>query len=310
MNTTKSVCTAFHLNNRRANYKLNIRDNISNSYLPPHDAPKYLGVTLDRSLTYKQHMENTAQKLKKRSSLIRKLAGTNWGASPSTLRTSALALCYSAAEYCAPIWARCAHTNKLDVQLNSTMRIISGALTPTPTEWLPVMASIAPPHLRREEATQKMFQRIATLDDETPLKTVLHTAPASDRLKSRKPFYKTFTPDFNVKEAWRVEWNNKLPPGGNLVSDPTKPLPGFKTLTRKQWVQANRIRSRCGRTAKNLHRWGYRDSPTCPQCKATDQDMDHLILHCTRTAITGGYQTAHDARDEFCNWLAEINPGV
>ena len=142
-------------------------------------------------------MENTAQKLKKRSSLIRKLAGTNWGASPSTLRTSALALCYSAAEYCAPVWARCAHTNKLDVQLNSTLRTISGALMPTPTEWLPVMASIAPPHLRREEATQKMFKRITTLNDETPLKTVLSAAPVSDRLSrgghSTRPSPQTLT---------------------------------------------------------------------------------------------------------------------
>jgi len=36
----------------------------------------------------------------------------------NTLRSSALALCYSAAEYCAPVWSRSAHTSRVDVQLN------------------------------------------------------------------------------------------------------------------------------------------------------------------------------------------------
>jgi len=47
--------------------------------------------------------------------------------SPECIRTaSALALCYSAAEYCAPVWSRSAHTSQVDVQLNSTMHLICG----------------------------------------------------------------------------------------------------------------------------------------------------------------------------------------
>ena len=60
--------------------------------------------------------------------LLMKLAGSTWGASDNTLWSSALALCYSAAEYCAPVWSRSAHTCQVDVQLNSTMRFISGTL--------------------------------------------------------------------------------------------------------------------------------------------------------------------------------------
>jgi len=55
-----------------------------------------------------------------------KLAGSTWGASANTLQSSALALCYSAAEYCAPVWSHSAHTSQVDVQLYSTMRLISG----------------------------------------------------------------------------------------------------------------------------------------------------------------------------------------
>jgi len=44
---------------------------------------------------------------------LMKLASYTWGA--NTLRSSALALCYSAAEYCAPVWSRFAHTSQVDV---------------------------------------------------------------------------------------------------------------------------------------------------------------------------------------------------
>jgi len=74
-------------------------------------------------------------KLKNQNNLLMKLAGSTWGASANTLRSSALALCYSAAEYCAPVWSRSAHTSQVDVQLNSTMRLISGTLRSTLLPW-------------------------------------------------------------------------------------------------------------------------------------------------------------------------------
>jgi len=70
-----------------------------------------------------------------------KIAGSTWGASTSTLQSSALALCYLAAEYCARVWSRSA---RVDVQLNSTMRLICGTLRFTPLPWLPVLSNIEP----------------------------------------------------------------------------------------------------------------------------------------------------------------------
>src|SRR5215469_12595506 len=98
----------------------------------------YLGITLDRTLSYKVHLTKTAAKLKSRNNLLSKLCGTTWGADAPTLRTSALALCYSVAEYCAPVWSRSRHVNIVDTQLNSTMRIITGTLRSTQLPWLPV----------------------------------------------------------------------------------------------------------------------------------------------------------------------------
>ena len=61
--------------------------------------PVYLGITLDRTLSYKAHIEKTKKKVGTRNNIICKLRTSKWGATPTTLRSSALALCYSAAEY-------------------------------------------------------------------------------------------------------------------------------------------------------------------------------------------------------------------
>ena len=140
----------------------------------------------------------------------------------------------------------------------------------------------------------------------TPLQCMLEQAPATSRLKSRKPFYKSGREDFSIKVAWRNEWQQKLPRGGDLIQDPTKPLPGFDTLTRRQWTLSNRIRSGQGRTAVNMHRWGLRESPLCPACQEAAQDTDHLVLHCPITRIPGGYETINEAGESFITWANEL----
>ena len=54
-----------------------------------------------------------------RNNLLRKLSNSKWGANAKTIRTTALALSYSVAEYAAPVWARSSHAQKLNMELNS-----------------------------------------------------------------------------------------------------------------------------------------------------------------------------------------------
>ena len=88
----------------------------------------YLGLTLDCTLSYKQHIHNTKMKVTTRNNLLRKLANSKWGTNASTIRTTALALCYSATEYAAPVWARCHHAHVLYSELNTACRAINGCL--------------------------------------------------------------------------------------------------------------------------------------------------------------------------------------
>ena len=68
--------------------------------------PVYLGVTLDRTLSFKEHVAKLRKKISSRNNLLGTLANSSWGADPDTLRSTAMALCYSTAEYCAAVWGR------------------------------------------------------------------------------------------------------------------------------------------------------------------------------------------------------------
>ena len=74
--------------------------------IPTTSNPKYLGVTLDRSLTYKKHLYQLSIKVNARCNLLRRLAGTKWGAHFDVLQTSTTALAFAPAEYCSPVWCR------------------------------------------------------------------------------------------------------------------------------------------------------------------------------------------------------------
>ena len=111
------MATCFHLDNKQAARKLKVT--LAGEVLVHDFAPTYLGVTLDRSLTYRKHTENVRDKVKSRWNIISKLAGTDWGAPAPVLRTSAIALVYSVAEYWEPVWGRCAHVQHIDTHLKA-----------------------------------------------------------------------------------------------------------------------------------------------------------------------------------------------
>ena len=112
--------------------------------------PKYLGVTLDWKLGYKQPIHNTNMKVATRNNLLRKLSNSKWGANAITIRTTALALSYSVAAYAAPVWGSSPHARKLNTELNSACIAVTGCLKPTNVEDLYLLAGIAPTDIRRD----------------------------------------------------------------------------------------------------------------------------------------------------------------
>ena len=93
--------------------------------------------TLDRTLSYKQLLENTANKLRKQNGIIKKLAGIS-GEHPQTcyeyhLLLSALALLNTA--------HLSGYTQNIDTLLNETRRTVSGTIKSTITPRLTIMSA-------------------------------------------------------------------------------------------------------------------------------------------------------------------------
>ena len=201
---------AFHLHDREAKHELKVKNN--GKILPFCPVPTYLGVKLDRALTYRHHLEALRKKLSTRVSLLRRLAGSGSGAGAKTLRIAALSLIYSTAEYCAPAWCRSAHSRLNDSVLNDALHIVTGCLRLTPTDNPPLLSGIQPAELRRQGATLSLANR-SSLDPGHILHAQLTEprAASKERLKSRRPFAPA------ARKLWRnlselairaVQWTN------------------------------------------------------------------------------------------------------
>jgi len=65
------------------------------------------------------------------------------------------------------------------------MRIVSGALRPTPLPWLPVLSYITLPHIRRMAATNQLLSKIRSSTVTLPLISDIESHPEV-RLTSRR----------------------------------------------------------------------------------------------------------------------------
>ena len=269
-NPAKTQISAFHLRNREAKRKLEVT--WENQPLAHCDHPVYLGVTLDRSLTYKDHILKTNSW----NAIIKKLTHSNWGADPSTIRSTALALSYSAAEYASPVWERSSHAKKLDASLHDCCRAITGCLKPTKTDNLHTLAGIAPPNIRRAVASKA--ERLKQMNDS---RHPLHGhIPVTSRLRSRRSFCSSVEPLEDSAVNTRIQlWESHIKTNDmtNLGVCIAETLPPGNDCEWTIWKSLNRLRTKMGRCKTNMVKWGYSTSPGTCGC-GEEQTMSHLLI--------------------------------
>ena len=279
----KTVTTAFHLNNREAKHELKVYNN--SRLLLFYPSPTYLGVKLDRSLTFHHYLVALHKKLFSRVTLLRRLVGSGWGAGTKTLRIATLSLVYSTAEYCAPVWCRSAHTRLIDSVLNDALRIVTGCLRPTPMDLLPVLSGIQPAELRRIGATLFLAYR-GSLDPDHILHGLLSgfSDTRQVKLRSRCPFVpgaRNLLKNLARLGIRASEWtNHKWKPEYcenvsrlRVFVPRTDARPVGMGLPRAAWVKLNRLRTGVGRFHSSMHKWGLAPSPNC-ECSASEQTAD------------------------------------
>ena len=108
LNTTKTVSTLFTLST--AKEKVSLR--LNNQPVPQVETPTFLGVTLDTRLTWKPHLEAAEAKATGKLAIMKKLAGTTWGANSDILKQVYTGAVRPVVEYASTIWDTASKTNK------------------------------------------------------------------------------------------------------------------------------------------------------------------------------------------------------
>ena len=201
------------------------------------------------------------------------------------------------------------------------MRIVTGCLRPTPTDYLPVLSGIQPAERRRLGATRSLAHRVS-LDPDDILYGL--SSGSSDtrqvRLRSRHPFAPAARNLLNnlarlgirasewTNHKWKTVYCENASRFRAFVPGTGARLVGMG-LPRAAWVKLNRLRTGVGRFHSSMHKWGLAPSPNC-ECGASKQTA-HLVL--TACPI---HRAPHGARgltflvDETRYWLNNITASI
>ncbi|GFN90798.1 RNA-directed DNA polymerase from mobile element jockey-like [Plakobranchus ocellatus] len=173
INTGKTVYTTFSLSNAVLKKALDIR--IGNDSLQRNDLPRYLGVSLDPRLCLRRHIEEVANSVRERTRILQKLAGTNWGPTPQSLRTIYVSFIRLVLKYANRVLNLASRTSleKLDRVQNAALCLVLGPLKSTPIAILELAAGCELLGLRRGEQTVLAQERYLRTCEGAPLKTMV-----------------------------------------------------------------------------------------------------------------------------------------
>ena len=109
----KTVSAAYHLNNREAKRELDVF--VDNKRLVFQQAPKYLGVRLDRMLNYKHHLEEVAGEVTPREHSSVVLLVQSGEPLPKHYGSPDKPWYFLRLNTVPPVWSRSPHVKKVDV---------------------------------------------------------------------------------------------------------------------------------------------------------------------------------------------------
>ncbi len=126
------------------------------------DTIQFLGMTLDKALTWRQHISKLKQKCFTRLNLLKALRGKTWGADQKTLLRIYSSHIRSILDYGCTAYSTAAPSRlkQLDVIQNQALRIATGAFYTSPIHSLHADTSIFPLHYRRHYLLLKYFASI------------------------------------------------------------------------------------------------------------------------------------------------------
>ena len=119
---------------------------IDDRILKEEENSKYLGIYLDKRLSWKKQAHKVSEKATKRLGILKRLAGSKWGCSRDVLNTTYKAYIKPVLHYgCeALVTSNESNVNKLEKVQNQAMRLITGAVKSTPVTAMQILTQNDP----------------------------------------------------------------------------------------------------------------------------------------------------------------------
>ena len=147
--TSKTVAVHFC---RRKCSDLDLGIRLYGQRIPTRPTVKFLGVTLDRRLTYNEHLKVLRERCFKSMNVLKCVSRTSYGADRSTLLLLYRSIIRSKLDYASFVYDSASETSKkkLDTVHHTALRIVTGAFRTSPTSSLLVDVHEPPLFLRRQ----------------------------------------------------------------------------------------------------------------------------------------------------------------
>ena len=135
-------------------------------------APKFRGVTFDRTLSFGAHVQSLCSKFYPRHKALRSIATASWGPTKESLSLLYNAFVRAVFTYASPGWfpfpCNTAATNHLEVLHRDACRVITGCFSSTPSSELLLEAQLRPLKLTSEHQALSSFERALRLPQTSP----------------------------------------------------------------------------------------------------------------------------------------------
>ena len=167
---TKTTAVIFSHKTKDQDVELKIGD----TKIQIKNSVKFLGVILDKKLSWNEHIQYVVDRCKTRINLLRALTGTNWGANKKTLLMLYRVLVRSVIDYGSIAYdsASEAIKKKLDLIQSKALRICCGAMCITPVIALQVECGEIALSLRRKEMQLQYATKLLS-NKENPTRTIM-----------------------------------------------------------------------------------------------------------------------------------------
>lgn len=180
---------------------------------------KILGMTFDKKLSWKPHVQELKSECFKRLNILKSLANHNWGAHPETLLTIYRMLIRSKIDYGCIVYNSASKRilDTLNVIQHKALRIATGALCTSPILSIQVISSEKPLQLRRTELLLKYILNIASKPQHPTFSKIFHIYNDKPTLKILTPYHNQMQNQLNhlsieIPIQHHIRFKTHIPP--------------------------------------------------------------------------------------------------